>query len=60
MEEISHFGPINTLNIFRDTMSKWVEFYNMDRSHQALGYDVPMNVLLERMERNDLDSFLEV
>lgn len=60
VEEISHFGPINTLNMFRDTMSKWVEFYNMDRPHQALGYDVPMNVLLERMERNDLDSFLEV
>lgn len=60
VEEIGSFGPIDTINVFRETMSKWVEFYNTERPHQALGYDVPLNMLLEGMDEEDRDSFLSI
>lgn len=58
MEEIGHFGPTDTIDEFRETMGRWVEFYNTQRPHQALDYDYPINRLLERMDPEDLESFI--
>lgn len=58
MEEMGHFGPTDTIDGFRETMGRWVEFYNTQRPHQALDYDHPMNRLLERMDPEDLESFI--
>lgn len=58
MEEMGHFGPTDTIDEFRETMGRWVEFYNTQRPHQALDYDHPMNRLLERMDPEDLESLI--
>lgn len=58
VKEMDSFGPTGTLDEFRDTLGRWVEFYNTQRPHQALDYDVPINRLMERMESEDREAFI--
>lgn len=57
--EIETFGSMETLEEAEDTISKWIEFYNTERPHQALGYECPFDAFMEKLEGNRLSSFIE-
>ena len=57
--EMSFFGPTGTLEELRDTMARYVEWYNTERPHQSLGYRCPMDVLLADMSRERMSRFVD-
>lgn len=57
--EIEAFGSMETLDAARETISKWVAFYNTERPHQALGYECPFDAFVEKLEGDCLSSFVE-
>lgn len=56
--EIRYFGKFDTLEHSKETMRKWVEFYNMIRPHQSLGYKRPFEVFFEKLHGKKLDEFI--
>lgn len=57
--EIDVFGSMDKLEDAKETISKWIAFYNTERPHQALGYECPFDVFIERLEGDHLKSFIE-
>ena len=47
--ESKSFGLLNSVKNAKETLTKWVEFYNHERPHQSLNYDYPFNVFLEKL-----------
>jgi hypothetical protein len=47
--ETPYFGGIDSLSEARKTMADWIEFYNADRPHQALGYACPAEAFLSQL-----------
>ena len=45
-EETPYFGDIRSLEDARRVFVDWIEYHNTDCAHQALGYDVPINVFM--------------
>jgi transposase InsO family protein len=45
-EETPYFGEIHSLEDARRVFIDWIEYHNTDCAHQALGYDVPINVYM--------------
>ena len=58
INEMSFFGRTGTLEELRDTMARYVEWYNTERPHQSLGYRCPMDVFLADMSQERLSRFL--
>ena len=44
--ETPFFGNMRTLKEAKSTVTKWVEYYNVRRPHQALNYDTPIVTFL--------------
>lgn len=59
ISEMSYFGPTGTLEEFRDTLARYVEWYNTERPHQSLGYRYPMDVFMADMSQERLSRFLD-
>ena len=57
--EIEYFGSMETVEEARETVARWVDFYNNRRPHMAIDMEYPMNVLLARLPEQRLESFLE-
>lgn len=47
VREIRQFGRMDTLEEARRTILRWIEFYNLERPHQSLGYRKPMDVFMD-------------
>jgi len=58
IEETKHITDITDIDKRRKTLMDWMLFYNTERPHQSLGYDVPVNVFLRDIK--NMDSFLNV
>ena len=58
INEIESFGPIDTIEEMKDTMGRWVEFYNTERPHQSLNNDTPINAFFERLSSENFNLFL--
>lgn len=56
--EIECFGSMDTLADARKTISDWISFYNTERPHQALGYECPFDAFIEKLEGEQLESFI--
>lgn len=59
IREIDSFGSMETLEEAKETISKWIEFYNTERPHQALGYECPFDAFMEKLEGEQLEYFVE-
>jgi len=57
--EIRYFGKFDNIDDARETMRKWVEFYNMERPHQSLDYQCPFDVFINKLYGCNLDNFIE-
>lgn len=57
--EIERFGSMDDLEQAKETVSRWVDFYNNSRPHQALDDEYPMNAFIAKMPEVRFDRFLE-
>jgi transposase InsO family protein len=58
IDETKHVTGVNGIDPRRGVLMRWIEFYNTERPHQSLGYDVPVNVFLRDIK--NMDSFLNI
>jgi hypothetical protein len=58
IDETKHLGKIKGTDNWRNTLMDWMLFYNTERPHQSLNYDVPVNVFLRDLKNQD--AFLEL
>ncbi|MCL2607353.1 MAG: integrase core domain-containing protein [Methanomassiliicoccaceae archaeon] len=56
--ETAHIPDVKGMEMRRKVLMDWIMFYNTERPHQSLDYDVPVNVFLRDLK--NLDAFLEV
>ena len=47
--ELCYFGLMDTLENARETIMRWIDFYNSERPHQALGYERPAERLMAKL-----------
>ncbi|MCL2786549.1 MAG: transposase, partial [Methanomassiliicoccaceae archaeon] len=47
-------GKIRSIEDRRRVLMDWMEFYNTERPHQSLDYDVPVNVFLRDLKNQDV------
>lgn len=57
IREILHFGKMDTLEHARETIMRWIEFYNTERPHQAIDYEYPLIRFFTNLE--SMDSFVD-
>lgn len=57
IREILHFGEMDTLEHARETIMRWIEFYNTERPHQAIDYEYPLIRFFTNLE--SIDSFVD-
>ena len=54
IRETEHLGKIRSAEERRKVLMDWMEFYNTERPHQSLDYDVPVNVFLRDLKNQDM------
>lgn len=57
--EMRAFGSTESLAEARDSIARWVEFYNIERPHQALDYRTPLEHFMARLEEDGMEAFVE-
>lgn len=58
-EEILSFGTLDTLENAKKAFGKWIEYYNWERPHMALGYATP-GAAFASMHSLDLGELMAV
>jgi transposase InsO family protein len=58
IDETRHLGKIESKEGLEKVLMDWMEFYNNERPHQSLDYDVPINVFLRDLKNQD--AFLDM
>jgi hypothetical protein len=56
--ETAHIPDVRGIDMRREALLDWMLFYNTERPHQSLGYDVPANVFMRDIK--NVESFLNV
>lgn len=57
--EMGAFGPTDSLAEARESIARWIEFYNTERPHQALDYRTPLEHFMARLTDDSMEAFLE-
>lgn len=58
-EEVLYFGDLDTFENAKKAFARWIQYYNWERPHQALGYSTP-GAVFTSMHSLDLDELMEV